>query len=49
MMMALQCDIDLTQQTIRRPSAYNSTRSKKFCGTHFSIFFHIAFDAFAIA
>ncbi|KAL5252993.1 hypothetical protein ACHWQZ_G015679 [Mnemiopsis leidyi] len=28
MMMALQCDIDLTQQTIRRPSAYNSTRNK---------------------
>ncbi|XP_063677915.1 ankyrin repeat and SAM domain-containing protein 1A-like isoform X2 [Bolinopsis microptera] len=30
MMMALQCDIDLTQQTIRRPAKlkYNSTRDK---------------------
>ena len=30
MMMALQCDIDLTQQTIRRPSKlkYNATRGK---------------------
>ena len=26
MMMALQCDIDLTQQTIRRPSGYNDSR-----------------------